>query len=98
MPTRLPVDWPAQLADLFAVVVKRAGHGATPHGRRDVPFAADPLFCDGVDVAVVLDPAAPGIADVGEQVGPQRVSAQPPALVVAVLAHCLRTDRDLVDV
>src|SRR5487761_510068 len=59
----------------------------TPSVRQAFPIAALPALGDLVHVGVILDPAAPRIAGVMEQVGRDRVAARTETFLISGRAH-----------
>src|SRR2546428_8340494 len=92
---------PTSLSRLEVAVHLLAPEFRRPLGSPDVgqlvPVARLPGVADAVHVGVVLDPAPPGIAEVVEQVGGERVASRPEAFPVARLVHAPGAEADVVD-
>src|SRR5579871_2224780 len=62
-----------------------------------VPVASLPLVADAVHVGVVLDPTAPRVANIVEEVRGERVPAGAKALLESRIAHAPYAEADVVD-
>src|SRR5262245_52332793 len=89
-------------AGLFEVPPEIGGHVGAPRvegvGRRVVLGLPGHVGRDVVDVAEILGEAAPGIADVVEEIRTEDVAAEAPAVAVALVEQPAAADPDLVDV
>src|SRR5262245_11656802 len=87
-------------ADLFEVPPEIGGHVGAPRvervGRRVVLGLPGHVGRDVVDVAKILGEAAPGIADVMEEIRTDDVAAEAPAVAVALVEQPAAADADLV--
>ena len=81
----------------FLVGEEGLGRRRAPQVRGDVPVVGHPAVVDLVDVGEPLDPRAPRIGVVVEEVGSDGVTAQAPARFAALGAHSVGADRDRVD-
>src|ERR1035438_5863910 len=68
-----------------------------PQVRRDLPVAGYPAIVDLVDIGKPLDPGAPRVRVVVEEVRADGVTAQAPAGLAALGTHPVGADRDRVD-
>src|ERR1022692_1851782 len=81
----------------FEIAQERLRRRRAPQVRRDFPFARDPGVVDLVDIGEPLDPRAPGIRVVVEEVRADGVTAQAPPGVASPAAHPVGTERDRVN-
>src|SRR5580704_15602718 len=81
----------------FLVGEEGLGWRRTPQVRGDVPVVGHPAVVDLVDVGEPLDPRAPRIGVVVEEVRSDGVAAQAPARLAALGAHPVGAHRDRVD-
>src|SRR3984957_1811943 len=81
----------------FLVGEEGLGRRRAPQVRGDIPVVGHPAVVDLVDVGEHLDPRAPRIGVVVEEVRSDGVAAQAPACLVALGAHPVGADRDRVD-
>src|SRR5579859_1575650 len=86
-----------RLAGGFGVGEEGLGRRRAPQVRRDVPVAGYPAVVDLVDVGEPLDPRAPRVGVVVEEVRSDGMAAYPPARLAALAAHAVGADRDRVD-
>src|SRR5580693_931014 len=85
------------LAGGFVVGEEGLRRRRAPQVRGDVPVVGHPAVIDLVDVGEPLDPRAPGVRVVVEEVRSDGVAAQAPARVASLGAHPVGADRDRVD-
>ena len=76
--------WNGRLAGGFLVGEEGLGRRGAPQVRRDVPVAGYPAVVDLVDVGEPLDPRAPRVGVVVEEVRSDGVAAYPPARLAAL--------------